>query len=402
MDALKITFKDLLLLSRDRRALVILVAMPMVIIAIVGSAAARRGLMIEIVDFDQSETSKRLAGFLAGYESVAVRQAEVPTNPGEADMERLRLERPTGEVDARLVVQKGFEANLAAKSRTDLLAPKSDQSSDPFATYQLSFLFKAATVDPRLEVLAKLLVKNSLQDAMLPIIAEKIPVFRGAARQKMIPEPWEKISAAEAASEPQNNVYQLFVPSYTVLFVFFLVNIMGRSFLDERDRGTLRRLRISPIAPSSILIGKTLPFMVLSLAQTAILMISGKLLFGMSWGSEPWLLIPIILSTSAAATSLGLMFSTLAKTEAQVSSLGNLILLSCAGISGCLVPRIWMSPLTQKISLLTPHAWALDAYGELLTKSVPNHTVILNSCAVLMVFTSTFFIVGLFRFRRDS
>ena len=136
--------------------------------------------------------------------------------------------------------------------------------------------------------------------------------------------------------------------------------------------------------------------------ETAILMISGRLLFGMSWGSEPWLMIPIILSTSAAATSLGLMFSTLAKTEAQVSSLGNLILLSCAGISGCLVPRIWMSPLTQKISLFTPHAWALDAYGEVLTKNVPNHSVILQSCAVLMIFTSTFFIVGLVRFRRDS
>ncbi len=402
MDALKITFKDLLLLSRDRRALVILVAMPMVIIAIVGSAAARRGLMIEIVDFDQTETSRRLAGFLAGYESVSVRQASVPETPTEADFNQLKSERPTGEVDARLVIQKGFEANLREKSRTDLLAPKSNDGKDPFSEFQLGFLFKAATVDPRLEVLSKLLVKNSLQDAVLPIIAEKIPVFRGAAKQKVIPEPWETISASASAEEPENNVYQLFVPSYTVLFVFFLVNIMGRSFLDERDRGTLRRLRISPIAPSAILIGKTLPFMVLSLVQTGILMISGKLLFGMSWGSEPWLLIPIILSTSAAATSLGLMFSTLAKTEAQVSSLGNLILLSCAGISGCLVPRIWMSPLTQKISLFTPHAWALDAYGEVLTKNIPNHTVILQSCVVLMLFTSTFFIIGLLRFRRDS
>ncbi|MFN9721106.1 MAG: ABC transporter permease [Planctomycetota bacterium] len=402
MDALKITFKDLLLLSRDRRALVILVAMPMVIISIVGSAAARRGLLIEIVDFDQSETSRRLAGFLAGYESVAVRQAEVPDNPSEAQMDQLRSERPTGEVDARLVVQKGFEAQLALRSRTDLLAPKSDHSKDPFAEFQLSFLFKAATVDPRLEVLAKLLVKNSLQDAVLPIIAEKIPVFRGAAKQKVIPEPWEKVSESAEEGEPKNNVYQLFVPSYTVLFVFFLVNIMGRSFLDERDRGTLRRLRISPIAPSAILIGKTLPFLVLSLAQTMILMISGKLLFGMSWGSEPWLLIPIILSTSAAATALGLMFSTLARTEAQVSSMGNLILLSCAGISGCLVPRIWMSPLTQKISLFTPHAWALDAYGEVLTKTVPSHSVIFQSCAVLMMFTATFFMIGLVRFRRDS
>jgi ABC-type Na+ efflux pump permease subunit len=109
-------------------------------------------------------------------------------------------------------------------------------------------------------------------------------MFRGAAnRAKNIPEPWENTAAAKSATtDTGNRVYQFFIPSYTVLFVFFLVNIMGRSFLDERDMGTLRRLRLSPISATSILIGKTLPFMVLSLVQTSILMISGKLLFGMS------------------------------------------------------------------------------------------------------------------------
>ena len=177
---------------------------------------------------------------------------------------------------------------------------------------------------------------------------------------------------------------------------------MGRSFLGERDTGTLRRLRISPVAPIQILIGKTLPFFILSLVQTTILMISGRLLFGMSWGPQPLLLIPIMLCTSAAATSLGLMFSTLAKTESQVSSFGNLILLSSAGISGCLVPRAWMPPTSQKISLFTPHAWALDAYAELLTKEMPQLTPIAESCGMLLLFSAVFFIVGLYRFRADG
>ena len=131
-------------------------------------------------------------------------------------------------------------------------------------------------------------------------------------------------------------------------------------------------------------------------------MVSGRLLFGMSWGPQPLLLIPIMLCTSAAATSLGLMFSTIAKTESQVSSMGNLILLSSAGISGCLVPRAWMPPLTQKISLLTPHAWALDAYGELLTRELPRISVIAQSCGMLLLFSCLFFVVGLYRFQADA
>jgi ABC-2 type transport system permease protein len=250
-----------------------------------------------------------------------------------------------------------------------------------------------------MEGLAKMLVRLSLQQAILPIVAEKIPSFRGAARRSEVPQPWEQTVEKKSAAAAPNRMYQFFVPSYTVLFVFFLVNVMGRSFLDERRMGTLRRLQVSPIAPASILAGKTLPFLVLSLVQTGILMISGKILFGMSWGPQPLLLIPIMLTTSTAATSLGLLFSTIVKTESQVSSIGNLIVLSSAGISGCLVPRAWMPPLSQKISLLTPHAWALDAYSEVLTRDSPSLSIIVQSSGVLLLFAAVFFAIGLYRFR---
>lgn len=412
MDALKITLKDLTLLSRDRRALVILVAMPMVIIAIVGSSTgrlranreqSRQGLTIEVADFDQSETSRRLAGFLAAYENVMVRKSEFAAENSESRLAELQNERPSGDSDVRLVIGPTFEETMRELSPTDLTSPEQTTAEKGLDSIKLSLTFNESAADPMMEGLAKTLIKLSMQKALLPIIAEKVPMFRGAAnRAKNIPEPWESTTAAKSLStDSGNRVYQFFIPSYTVLFVFFLVNIMGRSFLDERDMGTLRRLRISPISATSILIGKTLPFMVLSLVQTSILMISGKLLFGMSWGPQPWLLIPIMLCTSAAATSLGLMFSTLAKTESQVSSFGNLILLSSAGISGCLVPRAWMPPVSQKISLMTPHAWALDAYSEVLTKDLPSLNVIGLSCGVLLGFSLVFFLIGQYRFRRD-
>ena len=412
MDALKITFKDLLLLSRDRRALVILVAMPMVIIAIVGSSTgrlranrehSRQGLTMEVADFDQTVSSNRLAGFLASYENVLVRQAVIPSKNNSALQAELQSERPTDDIDVRLVIGSKFESTVRSLPRAELTSPDESTRARGLSAIDLTLINNETAADPMMDGLAKMLVKLSVQNAILPVIAEKIPNFRGAALRSVIPAPWENTDAAkEATADTGNRVYQFFIPSYTVLFVFFLVNIMGRSFLDERDSGTLRRLRIAPIAPVSILIGKTLPFMVLSLVQTTILMVSGRLLFGMSFGPQPWLLIPIMLCTSAAATSLGLMFSTLAKTESQVSSFGNLILLSSAGISGCLVPRAWMPPLTQKISLMTPHAWALDAYGELLTKESPQLSIVAQSCGVLLIFSSVFFVIGLLRFRADG
>ena len=414
MDAFKITLKDLRLLSRDRRALVILVAMPMVIIAIVGSSTgrlranrekSRLGLTIEVADFDRTETSIRLAGFLAGYEDVMVRRINISDEPNTTALDQLTKERPTGDSDMRLVIRSGFQQTLADMSTTQLFSGGKILREKGLQSNQLTLVSNETAADPIMEHFAKLLVAFTLREATLPLLVKekKVPMLRGAARDSVIPEPWENTDAAKTATvDTGNRVYQFFIPSYTVLFVFFLVNIMGRSFLGERDAGTLRRLRIAPIAPLAILIGKTLPFFILSLMQTMILMISGRLLFGMSWGPQPFLLIPIMLCTSAAATTLGLLFSTLAKTESQVSSFGNLILLSSAGISGCLVPRAWMPPTSQKISLFTPHAWALDAYSELLTKEMPQISTIVQSCGMLLLFSTTFFVIGLYRFRSDA
>ncbi|MBL8819570.1 MAG: ABC transporter permease [Planctomyces sp.] len=408
IDALTITFKDLRLLVRDRRALVILIALPMVIIAIVGSSTGRLrsdreqkrlGLTVEIINFDQTETAKRLSGFLAGYENVVVKQLNA--SPDTDDFDKLKSERPSGQVDARIVIGTGFEQTLMQLSRTELTAPETGPLKNGLTAINLH-VTRNAMADPLTEGLVKALLRLSLQEAILPILAEKIPVFRGAAKDSVIPVPWSESESARKEAASDVRVYQFLVPSYTVLFVFFLVNIMGRSFIAERDMGTLRRLRISPISPSSILIGKTLPFYVMSLVQTSILMVSGRLLFGMSWGPQPLFLIPIMMCTSGAATTLGLLFSTLCRTESQVSSFGNLIVLSSAGISGCLVPRAWMPELSQKISLCTPHAWALDAYSELLTKDQPDGTLIMRCCGVLLLFSSTFFIAGLLRFRNQS
>jgi ABC-type multidrug transport system permease subunit len=407
-NALIITLKDLQLLARDRRALVVLIALPMVIIAIVGSSTGRirtdgekrrLGLHLEYVDLDRSETSKRLQHFLAGYEKVHIHASELTDEQVAAGIDPFLesdVERPA---DVRIVIGPDFESTLLSLERYELTAPQTGRLKDGLPAIDVHVV-AGGRADVLTDGLTKALLKLALKDAMLPIVADRIPIFRGAARRSEVPKAWADSQQAQDQSDTDLRVYQFVVPSYTVLFVFFLVNIMGRSFITERELGTLRRLRIAPVSSGSILTGKTLPFLIVSLVQTMILMGCGRLLFGMSWGTEPWLLVPVILCTSLAATTLGLLFSTIVKTESQVSSFGNLLMLSTAGISGCLVPRAWMPELSQKISLMTPHAWALDAYNELLTNDVPDVSFIATRCGVLLLFSTVFFVFGLLRFRK--
>lgn len=195
--------------------------------------------------------------------------------------------------------------------------------------------------------------------------------------------------------------YQLLVPSYTVMFAFFLVLTVGWLFVSERRQGTLRRLQAAPLTRSEILLGKLLPCFLLSVLQGMLLLIAGKLLFGMRWGPERWTLmqqmfwlLPVVLTTSLAAMGLALLVASLAKTEIQVALYGAVPVLVLALVGGCVLPREMMPESMQGFTLWTPQGWALDAYRELLDPnpdSIPNLQIVARACSVLAAF-GTFFV----------
>src|SRR5258708_3306843 len=183
------------------------------------------------------------------------------------------------------------------------------------------------------------------------------------------------------------------------MVVFFIVNIMAGSFIAERDLETLKRLRVAALTRTGLLVGKTIPFLLISLVQTVLLFLAGKVLFGMSWGIDPWMLTPVMLATSLAATALGLVVATTVRTDSQVSAYGNFLVLTLAGISGCLMPRSWQPDLMQHIGLATPHAWALIAYDQLLNQDEPDVFLAWRCIGVLVAFAAGFFAFGWWRYR---
>jgi ABC-type Na+ efflux pump permease subunit len=196
--------------------------------------------------------------------------------------------------------------------------------------------------------------------------------------------------------------YQILVPSYTVMFAFFLVLTVGWLFVGERRQGTLRRLQAAPVTRTDILAGKLLPCYLLSLGQGLFLLGAGKLVFGMSWGPQPLWLVLVVLCTSLAAMGMALLVASVARTETQVAIYGSLLVLVLAAVSGCLMPRELMPEQMKAVSRLTPHAWALDAYNELLLTSAPNYQIVGLACAVLAAFGIVFVTLAWWSFRLED
>jgi ABC-type multidrug transport system permease subunit len=67
-----------------------------------------------------------------------------------------------------------------------------------------------------------------------------------------------------------------------------------------------------------------------------------------------------------------------------------------AGLSGSMMPREMMPEHVRQLSLLTPHAWALDAYGQLLNfEGVPPQIDrVLLACGVLTAFGLVFTLIA--------
>ena len=125
---------------------------------------------------------------------------------------------------------------------------------------------------------------------------------------------------------------------------------------------------------------------------------ASALLFRMSFGHSVAGLAVTSLVLAASATGLGVFISAFARTEAQATSLTVLLLLTLSSLGGCFVPRFIMPHALKVIGLITPHAWALDAFQDLIVRGY-GLTEVIPKIGVLAGFALLFFVIGVGGFR---
>jgi ABC-2 type transport system permease protein len=194
------------------------------------------------------------------------------------------------------------------------------------------------------------------------------------------------------------DIFQQNVPGYTIYGIFWIVSLLAVSVLAEKRVGTFRRLLVSPMSRMVMLLGKLVPFYLINIIQITIMLGVSSVLFNMSLGHSPAGLVVVSLAAAAAATGLGVLVAALARTEAQVGGLTVLLLLSLSALGGCFVPRFVMPSWLRMVGLVTPHAWALDAYQDLLVRGY-NFVEVLPKVGVLGAFAVVLFAIGVWRFR---
>jgi len=203
----------------------------------------------------------------------------------------------------------------------------------------------------------------------------------------------------ETAKEPKLTPGDLFLPGFAVYFVFTLANGVAATLLVERQEGTLRRMLSAPITRNQILIAKMIARGVVGIAQTLILFSIGKAVLHLSFTPAVMpAVFAIALCTVIASTGLGLLIATFGKTMEQIQGMTTMALLVMGFISGCLIPKAFFPPALQKLSYITPHAWALQAYQDVMLRHT-SFLATLPNLLVVLAFAAGFYALALGRFK---
>lgn len=410
-----LTWKDLKVFFKDRGAVVLIFVQPFMFILVMSYALSGifrtgdRPILILVVNQDKGTQAAAVLRQLAEMKSFAVETTWQDQPLTQQKAEQLIIK---GKRNLALIFPPDFstvlEQNPAVRERR---TTKVVFIVDPATSSQL--------VEPIQGTLQGLLERTAFT-AMVPkgvdyvfdTLAPHTPTkeresFRARAEGAMsggLMEGQTPVATVEQTSPPGMrvkklpDVFQQNVPGYTIYGIFWIVSLLAVSVLREKQEGTFRRLLVAPMSRMVMLAGKLMPYYLINIVQIAIMLGVSSLLFKMNLGHSPAGLVVVSLAAAATATGLGVLVAALGRTEAQIGGLTVLLLLTLSALGGCFVPRFTMPDWLRTIGLITPHAWALDAYQDLLVRGY-GLLEVLPKVGTLVAFALVFFTIGVWRFR---
>jgi ABC-2 type transport system permease protein len=139
-----------------------------------------------------------------------------------------------------------------------------------------------------------------------------------------------------------------------VILTMTMVMLTAMAIVRERERGTLEQLIVSPVKSIELVVGKIVPYVALGYLQVTLILVAGWLIFGVPLAGSLALLYALAFVFIAANLALGLMFSTIAKTQQQAMQMSFFFLLPNILLSGFMFPFDAMPRAAQLIGEALP------------------------------------------------
>lgn len=200
---------------------------------------------------------------------------------------------------------------------------------------------------------------------------------------------------------PQLKSAYNFVPGIMgMIFILICAMMTSVSIVGEKENGTMNLLLVSPVRPVAIILGKLVPYFILSAAILSVILLLGYTVLGLpaSWSivNVVWVSgLYIILSLS-----IGLFVSTLVSTQLAALLISAVVfMLPVIMLSGMLFSIDNMPVALQYISAVVPARWYISAMRKLMVQHLPINYVA-REVIVLAVMTVVIIIAAIKKFTK--
>ena len=199
---------------------------------------------------------------------------------------------------------------------------------------------------------------------------------------------------------PQMRSAYNFVPAIMGMLLMLICAMMTSiSIVREKERGTMEVLLVSPVRPLMVIVAKAIPYLVLAFAILVVILLMGHYVLDVPLaGSLVWIVIVSVIYI-LLALSLGLLISNIAQTQLVALLLSAMVLLMpVVMLSGMLFPIESMPQVLQWIAAFIPPRYYIQAMRKLMIMGVGIHEV-LNEVIILSAMTAVLLTIALATFK---
>lgn len=153
-------------------------------------------------------------------------------------------------------------------------------------------------------------------------------------------------------------------PGMALFFMMLSVRQSARTIAEDADRGVRDRLRAAPVADISITAGNTASHVILLFLQLLVLIGISSLLYGLSWGPTP-VLVVVCLGLAVCASGWVALLVSLGRTPGRINALGMALTLIFGILSRSFAAVIPTTPWMDTLARVTPNYWGQHAFFSL-------------------------------------
>lgn len=363
--------KEFLQILRDPRTLYITFAIPVIQLFLLGYTATTdvRNVPLVVFDQDRSPAARRLLD--------AYRAADYFRIAYDVDSEEeLRALIDSGQAQAGLIIPPDYSERVLG-NHTATVAFILDGSDPNVASTSLAAA-ELIGQSHATQLAVERLVRSGLAGTTQPVLTVRSRVWYN----------------------PDLQSAYFMVPALIGMILQLMTTMLtATAIVRERERGTIEQLIVTPIRSWELILGKIIPYVLIALFDTIEVLVVGSLWFGVPVRGSLSLLLALSGLFLLGSLGLGILISTIAKTQQEAIMLTYFTMLPTIFLSGFFFPLAAMPPALQAISRVVPLRYYLKIIRSIVLKGVGVDSLT-EEIAALAIFGLVVMGIAALRFRK--